>query len=94
LIGNAATGIFLLIIALILFIFGFRLSSKIERWAKGGLSQFQDYPQVFQVEDSGLPEFDPIMIESQKSQTSRVSLKPIPNQRPRWSFPWRTVKGN
>ena len=93
LIGNAATGIFLLIIALILFIFGFRLSSKIERWAKGGLSQFQDYPQVFQVEDSGLPEYDPIMIESQKSQTSRVSLKANPKPTPQMELPLAYRKG-
>lgn len=93
LIGNAATGIFLLVIALILFIFGFRLSSKIERWAKGRLSQFQDYPQVFQVEDSGLPEYDPIMIESQKSQTSRVSLKANPKPTPQMELPLAYRKG-
>lgn len=93
LIGNAATGIFLLVIALILFIFGFRLSSKIERWAKGRLSQYQDYPQVFQVEDSGLPEFDSIMIESQKSQTSRVSLKANPKPTPQMELPLAYRKG-
>jgi len=75
LIGNATTGIFLLLIALVLFILGLRLSSQIERWAKGGMSQFQAYPQAFLNEDTGLPEFEPVQVETQKSQTSRVSIK-------------------
>ena len=75
LIGNAPTGIFLLVIALVLLILGLGLSSRIERWAKGGMSQFQSYPQVFQEEDSGLPEFEPIQAEQENVQTSHVKVK-------------------
>lgn len=75
LIGNAMTGIFLLIIALVLLILGFRLASRIERWAKGRMSQFQAYPQLFQDEEAGLPDFEPIQIEAEKLQTSRVAVK-------------------
>ncbi len=39
------------------------------------MSQFQAYPQAFLNEDTGLPEFEPVQVETQKSQTSRVSIK-------------------
>ncbi len=75
LIGNTMTGIFMLITALVLLILGFRLASRIERWAKGEMRQFQTYPQLFQDEEAGLPDFEPIQIEEEKPQTSRVAVK-------------------
>lgn len=93
LIGNAPTGIFLLVIALILLILGFRLSSRIERWAKGGMSQFQAYPRVFQDGEPGLPEFEPIRVETEMPQTSRVNVKPISKPTTQMELPLAFRKG-
>ena len=93
LIGNAPSGVFLLVIALVLLILGFRLSSRIERWAKGELNQFQAYPQVFQNEDTGLPEFEPIQVETQKTQTARVPSKTSPKPRTQMELPLAFRKG-
>ena len=93
LIGNAPSGVFLLVIALVLLILGFRLSSRIERWAKGELNQFQAYPQVFQNEDTGLPEFEPIQVETQKTQTARVPSKTSPKPRIQMELPLAFRKG-
>jgi S-DNA-T family DNA segregation ATPase FtsK/SpoIIIE len=93
LMGNAPTGILLLIIALILLILGLRLSSRIERWAKGEMSQFKAYPQGFMDEQPGLPEFEPVQVEVENSQTSRVSVKSTSKPTTQMELPLAFRKG-
>lgn len=75
LIGNAPTGILLSIIALVLLILGFRLSSRIEGWAKGEIGQLQTTPQFFPNDESGLPELEPLQLNMENLRTSRVNSK-------------------
>lgn len=93
LIGNVPTGIVLLIIVAVLLILGLRLASRIERWAKGGMSQFQTYPQVFLDEESEGTAFEPVRIEPEKTQTSRVKVKPSTKPAPQMELPLAFRKG-
>lgn len=93
LIGNVPSGIVLLIIVAVLLVLGFRLSSRIERWAKGGMSQFQAYPQVFLDEESEATAFEPVKIETEKTQTSRVSVKTTSKPTPQMELPLAFRKG-
>ncbi len=93
LIGNAPTGIFLLVSSLILLILGFRLSSRIERWAKGEVSHSLVYQGALQDEDPGLPEFEPIEVETIVPQTSRVNVKPPSKPTTQMELPLAFRKG-
>lgn len=75
LIGNAPTGILLAIMSLVLLILGFRLSSRIEGWAKGEIGQLQTSPQVFPFDESGLPELEPLQLNIENLRTSQVNSK-------------------
>ena len=75
-IGNLVTGLLFLIFSLILFILGFQLSSRIEKWAKGGLKEFQAYPEYFIEEETGNSVPLTSQVKSQKAEPVRTSSKP------------------
>lgn len=75
-IGNLVTGLLFLIFSLILFILGFQLSSHIEKWAKGGLKEFQAYPEYFIEEETGNSVPLTSQVKSQKAEPVRTSSKP------------------
>jgi len=74
-VGDATAGIFLLVISTVLLILGFRLSSRIERWAKSEMGQFEAFPQVFQEEEPGLPILEPVQPDDAKTQTIQTNTK-------------------
>lgn len=87
LIGNFPTGILLALIALILLLLGFRLSSRIERWAKGGMSSYQAYPQVFLEDKASAVPHDIILDEPGSTQTVRVKKKRVAGSSPQMELP-------
>ncbi len=75
-IGNFVTGIIFIVFSTILFILGFQLSSRIEKWAKGELREFQAYPEYF-IEDE-VAETTPVKAQgkAEKAEGIKPSLKP------------------
>ena len=94
LIGNLPTGILLGVIALILLLLGFRLSSRIERWAKGEMSHYQAYPQISLDEETSVAAYDTILVNPKETQTVRLRTRQGAKPTPQMELPLAFRQGD
>lgn len=77
LLGNLPAAIILLVLSIILLVLGFRLSGKIERWAKGEKVESQVEPQtVLEEEENPLSEFVSLVPETTEKVETRKKEAP------------------